>query len=252
MINMLELAANGSLINYLLAYLAGFMTFFASCLLPLVPTYLAYLSGVSLQDENAGKSRWKIFKLALLFVAGFITVFMILGLSFNSLAGSLIQYTSIIGKIGGVIFILLGLYLLDIFKLKIFAQERRFNLHKLFSGKPHLHAITTGVGFGLGWSPCIGPVLAVILFWAARAETAAVGTILLFMFGLGLGTPFLLIALGFEKLIPILKKYSKATKYITYLSGIIVLFFGILLLMEQVQQFSLFATKYLPFSANSF
>lgn len=97
-----------------------------------------------------------------------------------------------------------GLFILGVFKHRLFSQERKFNLRKIF---------------GFGWTPCIGPVLAVILFWSAQVRSVFKGTMLLVAYGVGLGLPFLIVAAGFEKIIPLLKKYAKISQYVSYLSG---------------------------------
>lgn len=222
---------DGSQVNLLIALLGGFITFFASCLLPLVPAYLAYLSGVSLSGSEAKHQRGRIVRMATLFVIGFITVFVAIGATLNRFAALLAPYRLWGQRIGGVVFILLGLFLLGVFKSKLFQREVRIDVHGVFKKHAHLHAIITGMAFGFGWTPCIGPVLAVILFWAAQQASVWQGIGLLVAYGIGLGIPFILIGFGFERLVPLLKKYGKFTRYSTYLSGAIVLLIGMLMLL---------------------
>jgi cytochrome c-type biogenesis protein len=231
---------DGSQVNLLIALLAGFITFFASCLLPLVPTYLAYLSGVSLNTHSDSQQKWQIFRTGLAFVIGFIITFIVLGLGLNQVSSALITYKVVIEKLAGILFITLGLFMLGIFKNKYLAQERKFNLHGKFQQSRLLHALLTGIAFGFGWSPCIGPVLAVILFWAAQAQSAIKGTMLLTAYGVGLGIPFLIIALGFEKIIPWLKKNQNISKWANYVSAIVIILAGIFLILGKFQEFSLF------------
>lgn len=236
---MFETLLDGSQVNVVIAFIGGFITFFASCLLPLVPTYLAYLSGVSLNEDTADSKRWQILTTAIFFVAGFIITFVTLGLTLNTLNSAVNVHRATINRAAGLFFILMGLFMLNVFQHPWFLQERRIDVHDLFTKHRKLHALVTGIAFGFGWTPCIGPVLAVILFWAAQAETALAGTALLVSYGLGLGIPFLLVALGFEKLVPLLKKYRRVSQYVNYLSAGMLLMVGVLLATGYFQYLSL-------------
>jgi len=246
---------DGTNVNIFVALVAGFITFFASCLLPLVPTYLAYLSGVSLNSEEAESSHFQIMKVAFFFVLGFITTFVIMSLTISALNGFLVPFEYVIGKLAGIVFIILGLFMLGVFKHQIFYQERRFDLRKIFSKNKkvsinsfiskhrNLHALITGIAFGFGWTPCIGPVLAVILYWASNTGSTFNGVMLLIAYGIGLGIPFLMVAAGFEKLIPILKKYAEVSKYVSIISGLVILISGILILIGEFQAISMLVVK---------
>lgn len=233
---------DGSVVNGMVAFVAGVSTFFASCLLPLVPTYLAYLSGVSLSDKEASKKKYSVVKTAALFVTGFVLTFVLMSLFVSQLTTLFSPFRAAVEKIGGLIFIILGLSMLGIFEHPLFSSEHRIDIKQLLFGQPKiqklftkfqsLHAVVLGMAFGFGWTPCIGPVLAVILFWANRSGTAAQGVFLLILFGLGLGLPFMLIALGFEKLVPLLKKYAQISRYIGIISGTLILLVGLLLLLN--------------------
>ena len=230
---------DGSNINLVIAMMAGFITFFASCLLPLVPTYLAYLSGVTLNSEEAENKRWQIVKVATLFVIGFITTFVLLGLGLNQFAVLIARYKNLVNQLAGLLFILMGLFMWGVFKHRLFSQERKLDFQGFFTKNKSLHAVMTGIAFGLGWTPCIGPILAVILFWSAQAETTFKGVSLLISYGVGLGIPFILVALAFEKIIPLLRKYSKISKYTNYLAGGIIILAGILMFSGKFQELSL-------------
>ncbi len=248
----MEINFDGTNVSFLTAYLAGLLTFFASCILPLVPTYLGYLSGIAFKDLEKKENSLKIFKTALVFVLGFVISFVLMGLLIQKLTGSLVIYRPIIEKVSGLFFITFGLYILGIFKSGWLAKEKKANLHTFFENNLYLHAFFTGLGFGFSWTPCIGPVLAVILYWSAQAETSLIGSLLLISFGLGIGTPFLIVSLAFERLVPILKKYNKISKYITYLAGLVVLLFGILLILGKYQEFAIALTQSLAISTKSF
>ncbi|PIR59009.1 MAG: hypothetical protein COU69_02290 [Candidatus Pacebacteria bacterium CG10_big_fil_rev_8_21_14_0_10_56_10] len=235
---------DGSSVNLLIAFVAGFITFFASCLLPLIPTYLGYLSGVALNSDEAGQQRWRIFRVALFFVIGFITTFVILGLTLNQLAARVAVVRLVIEKLAGVLFIVLGFFMLGVFKHRWFMQERRLEVHGWFQKNQTTHALATGVGFGFAWTPCIGPVLAVILFWAAQSDSMLRAVLLLISYGVGLGIPFLLVALGFEKIVPFLKKHARVTSYISYASGAFIILAGILMILGEFQRLSLLLLQF--------
>ncbi len=270
-VSMLDTWFDGSQVNLLIAFTAGLTTFFASCLLPLVPTYLAYLSGVSLTSQTkptqkttdtttneptctttlSRTQRWIIFKTALAFVTGFVLAFTILGLSVNQLNGLLHPYKSLIEKAGGLLFIVMGLFMIGILKNNVLNKEFRFHAHNVFHKYKYVHAFIMGIAFGVGWTPCIGPVLAVILFWASQAETAWYGSLLLTTYGIGLGTPFLIIALGFEKIFPLLKKYRSVTRYVTYIAGIIIIIAGFLMILGQFKTASILLLHWLNVRTHS-
>jgi cytochrome c-type biogenesis protein len=237
------LALDGSQLNILIAFLAGFVTFFASCLLPLVPTYLAYLSGVSLQDESASSQRLKILKTSFFFVLGFTGVFVGLGLVIRSLYSQITLLREIMQKLGGVLFIILGLFMFGAFKSRFLSSEKRLDVHGFLSQYQSLHALLTGAAFGFGWSPCIGPVLALIFFQAAQSSTQWHGFLYLLSFGIGLGLPFILIALFFETLIPWLKKNQKISFYLTKAAAVFLVIAGILMLLGQFHTFSLWVSN---------
>jgi cytochrome c-type biogenesis protein len=254
---------NGSNVNVFVALIAGIVTFFASCLMPLVPTYIAYLSGVSLTNtKEYKKNRFFVFKTAIFFVLGFVLTFVFLSLFVSKITNVFPLFRTVVEKISGVVFLLFGLFMLGVFKHRIFSQERKFDLNtliskifkkekfkvaELFTKHRNLHAVLTGIAFGFGWTPCIGPVLAVILFWATRGSVLQ-GVSLLLAYGIGLGIPFLLVALAFENVVPLLKKYSRVSQYVSIISGIVILFTGIFLLFGQLESLSLFLLRIIGLS----
>lgn len=235
----LDTLLDGNNVNLLVALLAGVVTFFASCLLPLVPTYLAYLSGVSLSDDQATTQRWRIFKTALAFVTGFVTTFVMLGLLVAQFAPLVAAYRDTLTRISGVLFIVLGLSMLGVFKSGWWQSEFKLQVSDSFKKFQLLYAFLVGVAFGLGWTPCIGPVLAVILFWSTRQETQWQGVMLLVSYGVGLGLPFLAVAALFEKLVPWLKQHARLSEYAVKFSGAVVVLAGVLFLLGQFQVLSL-------------
>lgn len=231
---------DGSTVNIGIAYVAGLITFFASCLLPLVPTYLAYLSGIGFSEAHQQRHRSQITRAALSFVTGFVTTFVLLGVLLNQFAALVTRYEPLIEKVAGFFFIMLGLFVLGIFKSTRLSTEHRFHPTKLFKKHLLVHAFIFGVAFGFGWSPCIGPVLAVILFWSAQQDTFWKGLSLLITYGIGLGTPFLLTAMAFEKVVPLLERSKKITRVLTILSGLVIIVAGLLLFFGEFERLSFY------------
>jgi cytochrome c-type biogenesis protein len=234
-------------INPLVAFMGGLITFFASCLLPLVPTYLAYITGSSLTDPTGHYQRWKSFRHTVFFVFGFVLSFVILGATLNRFAAILQPYRLGLEKIGGVIFILFGLSLLG-WRLPGLGREWRWEMKAWFQKWPYLNAFVFGVIFAVGWTPCIGPLLAVILLWAAHQETMWQGIGLLTMYGLGLGTPFLLTSVLFESIMPWWKKSHRLSRWAQVIAGLIIMASGLLLLTNVFQVWSMRLLQFLDLS----
>ncbi|MBI2620759.1 sulfite exporter TauE/SafE family protein [candidate division WWE3 bacterium] len=229
---------DGSHVNLLIAFLGGIITFFASCLLPLTPTYLAYISGASIAKQ-AVETRREVFLNSLAFTLGFIFVFTALGMAATSIGSLLIVYRSLIQKIGGVFFILLGMLMMGAIKNPIFYKEIRLNTAKHVTKWRILNSLVVGATFGFAWTPCIGPVLAVILFWASQSQSFWYGTLLLLTYGVGLGMPFLAIGLFFDLLAPKLRNIKNLSRVVQKVSGAIIILMGFLLIAGRVDLISL-------------
>lgn len=231
---------NGSTFNVLIVFMAGVVTFFASCLLPLVPTYLAYLSGVSLAatGEN-GQHRGLLVRVASVFVIGFICSFVTLSLAFNSLAFFLAPHRELINRLAGVLFLVMGFALIGMLDHSPLGKERKLDVRHLFNQQKYLHSFLTGIAFGFGWTPCIGPILAIILFTANQQATAVTGSLLLVVYGLGLGLPFLLVAVAFDQIMPFLKKSQRFSRWLMILSGVLIIVIGLLMLSGQFARVSI-------------
>jgi cytochrome c-type biogenesis protein len=179
------------------AFVAGLLSFASPCVLPLVPPYLAYIGGVSieqLRDAGGAKARWRVLVVALCFVAGFSTVFVALGATASFIGQAVSAYLGILGYIAGTLIALMGLHFLHVIRIPLLERTARLGVAEKPAGM--LGAYVMGLAFGFGWSPCVGPVLAAILLMAGAAESASEGARLLFIYSLGIGLPFL-IAAGF-------------------------------------------------------
>lgn len=226
---------DGNTINFGIAFLAGMLTFVAPCVLPVLPAYIGYISGVGLQEKEEKKIlKSKTFLTSLFFTLGFLIVFVVLGMTAQTAGQFLNAYQRPIQIVGGLLFLLLGAHLAGIFSLKVFNKHAQFHISNHFTKYQYLNAFLIGLVFGFGWTPCIGPVLAAILFWASQAETFWKGFFLLLSFGLGLGLPFLLLSLFTEQIMKRLRKMQKAFKVGQILAGVIIIVVGALLILDKL------------------
>ncbi|MBI2145336.1 cytochrome C biogenesis protein [Candidatus Woesearchaeota archaeon] len=214
-------------VTLLVAFAAGLASFLSPCVLPLVPAFVAYLSGTTAAEtkKDAKKAKAAIFLNTLLFVLGFTLVFALLGALINSVLLN-ISYTlrDLLGKIGGVVIILFGLVLLGIIKPQFLQQEHKLKLKGL---KPsHFASFIFGAAFAVGWTPCVGAILGAILTLALTQPTIAFG--MLFSYALGLGLPFLIVGLFTSQAAAAISKYQNVMKYVSIVAGIILIILGIL------------------------
>jgi cytochrome c-type biogenesis protein len=210
-----------------LAFIAGLFSFFSPCVLPLVPIYLGYLSGSSLSGEVPSDRR-QVFSHALLFVAGFTLVFVILfGLPTTILAGALQQYSGWITKIGGAVLILFGLHVMGVVTIPILNATRRVEIGKE-GGPGYVRSVLFGVTFAAGWTPCIGPLLGTVMTLAFTEPSRAMG--FLFVYALGLAAPFLVTAALLTRAVRWLKRLNQYMRAVEIVSGLLMVGVGGLLI----------------------
>ena len=184
-------------VSFTSALLAGLISFISPCVLPIVPPYLAYLAGVSFSElsaeRNSAATSTRIITSAVLFVLGFTTVFVMLGASASFIGKSVTQYFDILASIAGVIIIVMGLHFLGLLRIGLLYREARIHVER----KPASlwSAYVIGLAFAFGWTPCVGPVLAAILFVAGTEDTVGRGALLLATYSMGIGIPFVLAAI---------------------------------------------------------
>ncbi|MDP8991648.1 MAG: cytochrome c biogenesis protein CcdA [Actinomycetota bacterium] len=181
----------------LLAVVAGVISFSSPCCLPLVPGYLSYVSALPVSDLGEPEARSVTLRAALLFVAGFTTLFTLLGAGATVVGSVLLRNQDVVVRAFGVVIVLMGLVTMGVLPIPALQREKRLDLSRLPSGPAW--AFPMGMAFGAGWAPCIGPVLATILATAAATQTVLWGAVLLALYSLGLGVPFVLLALGFSR-----------------------------------------------------
>jgi cytochrome c-type biogenesis protein len=225
-----------------LALLAGAISFTSPCCLPLIPGYLSYISGLPISELGQREARALILRAALLFVAGFTLVFTALGVSFALVGSALLRNVPVIVKVAGVIIILMGLAMMGLLRLPFLYRERRVDLGRIPSG-PRA-AFVLGMAFAFGWAPCIGPVLATILASAAATQTAAWGGVLLVFYSLGLGIPFVALALGFQRARGSLEWLKRHGRRIEILGGALLVGVGVLFVSGAWRSFFLPLQRY--------
>lgn len=219
-------------VSFVVAFLAGLLSFLSPCILPLVPAYLSYLTGNAVNDLATGELKQALMFKALGFVFGFSIVFIIMGASASKLGQIFTDYRDLLQKIGGFLIIIMGIHLSGIFEIKWLYREKR--LLKISEKNRGLGSVFVGMAFATGWTPCIGPVLAAILVYAGSLETVSSGIILLTSYSLGMAIPFLITALAIGKFTSYFRKFSKYLKLISLLSGMLLIITGILIFSDKL------------------
>ncbi|MBW2603578.1 MAG: sulfite exporter TauE/SafE family protein [Deltaproteobacteria bacterium] len=226
-------------VSFPTAFVAGLLSFFSPCVLPLIPAYFTFITGFSIEElteEYNSEIRKKVFLSTFLFVLGFSLVFILMGASASYLGGLMVTYKKLIRIIGGILIVILGIHLTGLIRIPWLDFERRITLEK----KP-LHFLGTliiGMAFGAGWSPCIGPLLGSILIIAGSQETVWQGVILLGIYSAGLAIPFIIISIFINFLLIFIKKASKVLKYVNVAAGVVLIVVGLILVSNKLYVFS--------------
>ena len=228
--------------EYLIAFGAGLISFLSPCVLPLIPGYISYISGQSLQ-EILNKKEVNFFPL-ILFCLGFSTVFVLLGASASFLGQTLLQNSEILRIVAGIVIIIFSLQLIGIINIPYLNFEKRFDAKE---SRNILFPYVIGVAFGFGWTPCIGPILGSILALASIEETLIRAVILLILYSLGLAIPFVLSGYLIQRFLLFSKNFRKNINLISKIGGIILLVTGILILTNQLQAIGFYIIEIFPF-----
>jgi len=219
-------------ISILLAFSAGLLSFLSPCVLPLIPAYISYLTGSSIEELKNNKSKLLTLNRSFGFVLGFSIIFILMGLSITSLGQLLISHKDLFRKIGGTIIIIFGLHTIGVFKLKLLYREKR--LLSFYKFKGPFSSIIMGIAFAAGWTPCIGPILSSILIYATSMDSIGKGVLLLVMYSLGLAVPFILTALAIDSFTKQFKKFSKYLPIISKISGVLMIIIGIMISINKL------------------
>ena len=231
-----------------LAFLAGVISFLSPCVLPIVPPYLAYMSGISLSEATDNNKAVSVFLPAVFFVLGLSTVFLILGFTASALGTVFLSYQDILITISGLLVMGFGLHFLGILRIGFLEREARFDASS--QNGSAFGAYVLGLAFAFGWTPCIGPQLASILTLAASEGSVARGTILLGVYALGLGVPFLLVAVFLSRLSATLTWLKRHMQIIERLMGLLLWTIGLMMLTGGFADFSFWILDTFPSLAN--
>ncbi len=221
-----------------LAFLAGVFSFLSPCVLPLVPSYVSFITGVTFEDLTAGADRKRIRNLtianSLCFIFGFSAVFMALGASSSAIGKALFEYQEWIRIIGGILIIIFGLFVAGFLKLDFLTREKKLHL----GGKPmgYIGTALVGMTFAAGWTPCIGPILGTILLYASTQGSALYGLKLLAVYSLGLALPFFISSLAINSFLSYSRRLMKYMRVVMAGSGILLILFGLMLLTNRVRE----------------
>ena len=216
-------------LNVATAFLAGLVSFISPCVLPLIPAYLSFLTGSSLEELRAGgtvATRANVLGHALAFICGFTVVFMALGFTASAIGNVLLEYRDDIARVGGVVVVILGLNMIGVFKIPFLAMDKRPQWRS--ANRSYVASFIVGLGFAAGWSPCIGPILAAILALATQ-QSYGVATGLLFVYSLGLAVPFLLTAAAVSRALGALNRIKRYLGAIEIAAGAFLVATGIVL-----------------------
>ena len=211
------------------AFLAGLVSFLSPCVLPLVPGYVSLISGAGIEELQAQETRLlrKVMLNSIAFILGFSVVFITLGALSTEMGQLLARYKSVLARVAGVIIVVFGLHLTGLFRINALYADKR--LHNVKGGSTVAGAFVIGFAFAFGWTPCVGPILAVILGFAAEQDSVTKGVLLLSVYSLGLAVPFLLTSLGIERFLKFYSRFRAHMHAVEVASGALLIVLGVLL-----------------------
>ncbi len=221
-------------VSFPLAFLAGLLSFLSPCVLPLVPAYVSFITGLSFDELKSRPDISKTMGNTLAFVFGFSAIFVSLGASSSLIGGFLLQYQDYMRIIGGILTIVFGFFISGIIKIDFLMREKRFHISNSPAG--YAGAFFIGMSFAAGWTPCIGPILGTILIYASSQGSASYGFKLLSVYSLGLAIPFILSSLAVNTFFAYTRKLHRFMRVIMIASGLILIIFGIMLLTDSLGQ----------------
>ncbi len=228
-------------IPLIVAFSAGLLSFFSPCVLPLVPAYIANLAGSTAIDTKARKSYLPTLLHSIFFVVGFAIIFVALGASAGLIGNVINAYTNLLRQIAGALITLFGIFLIAAYKLPWLNYEKR--LHVNTARNPsYLRSVVIGALFSVGWTPCVGPILGAILMYAGMSQTVGSGALLLLVYSLGMGIPFIVIGLAWGFIAPLWKGLNRHLGIISIVSGVLLIIIGILIFTGQLSILGQFAS----------
>jgi len=238
----------GTQLTILVAVAAGLLSFLSPCVLPLFPSYLSFIAGVSFEELQGSvanaRTRRAILWNSLCFIVGFSAVFIVLGAGATLMGQAVFQHQDLIRRVGGAVIVVMGLYAGGWLRIPFLMREWRVELHSRPAG--YLGALLTGVTFAAGWTPCIGPILGSILTLASVAQTASTGMLMLAAYSAGLALPFLISALAIQRFLKLFDRFKGLLPIITKTSGAVLILVGVLLATDYFTVLSRLAFSLTP------
>lgn len=235
-------------VTLLAAFAAGFLSFVSPCVLPLIPGYISFISGLTLEEmqgaASAKASRRHVLLASVAFVLGFTVVFVAAGASASALGKFIYAQSPILEKIAGTILVILGLHMMGVFRIRLLESDKRIHTQRKPAGP--IGAFLVGTAFAFAWTPCIGPILGGILAMAASRESVGEGMQMLAVYSLGLGVPFLLTSVAIDRFFSAAARIRKHYRAIEVISGSLLIVVGLLIFFDQFTLIARVLTPYLP------
>ena len=229
-------------IGFGVAFTAGLLSFLSPCVLPLIPSYISFLTGMSVEDADHRRATTLVH--ASLFIFGFTLIFLALGATATIFGQMMLAYRDWISRIGGALIIVFGLYLVGAFKIGWFARERRVYLATKPAG--YAGTVLVGFAFGAGWTPCIGPILGAVLIYTSSTSDLNHGLALLLSYSLGLAVPFFLAAVAVERFIDFFAVFRKHLVWVTKASGVLLIAVGLLMVTSEFERLATYLQGFTP------
>lgn len=227
-------------VTYIGAFIAGLLSFLSPCVLPLIPSYITYITGISFADLQAEHPthiiRQKSIFHSLCFICGFTAVFVLLGASATYLGSFLNENATVIRKVGGALLVLFGIHVTGLISFKFLLTEKRVSIKHKPAG--YAGSFLVGITFAAGWTPCIGPILAAILAVAATEDSVFQGIMLLLLYSMGLGVPFFLSSLAMHRFLTVFNRFKKYIRLFEIITGIFLIIVGVLIYTNWLSRLS--------------
>jgi len=235
-------------VNAFVAFVAGLFSFLSPCVLPLIPSYLSFISGVSLEEmrgeQALARVKWRLVLNSAAFILGFSLVFVSLGASASYLGSLFLGYRDIIRTVGGLFILLVGIYLMGVFKIAALERYLQFNLNDKPAG--YLGSVLVGITFAVAWTPCVGPILGAILAIAGASADVGRGVLLLATYAAGLALPFFLSAVAINSFFQFSQAFRRYIQAFHVASGVLLAIVGVLLLTDYMTFLNAYALRFTP------
>lgn len=235
-------------VNIFVAFTAGVFSFLSPCVLPLIPSYLSFVSGVSLEEMRApqieSRVRWRVAFNSLAFILGFSLVFISLGVSASFLGSLFLGYRSFIRVLGGIFIVLVGIYLMGFFKIAVLDRYLQFHLKDKPAG--YLGSVLVGITFAVAWTPCVGPILGAILALAGTTAEIKRGILLLAIYAAGLAVPFFFSAVAVNSFFQFSQKFRRYIQVVHVAGGVLLVVVGVLLITDYMTLLNIYAIRLTP------